>query len=530
MSNRFPRRTFFRACGAGLLTASCGRRGSFFVPPRETDTLVLYDVSDPPTLDPARSWGFLDGRLAGLIFSNLVRFGRQAEILPDLAWGWAISEDGLRYTFHLCPEARFTNGRPVTAGDVQYSFERVLDPDTRSPTTWVIEKIQAIEIHDDHALTLKLAEPFAPFLAMLAMPATAVVPHETVEQREREGVPFGEQPVGGGPWILREWKHDQHVEFIRNEEYWGTKPKLRLLRYRVIGNPFTAIAEFETGNISAIIPLPIEEIPRWTTHPQWKSFTRRQPLLNTDMILFNCAKSPLDQPDVRQALARAIDTPLVLKSVREGAGTFSTGPIPPGLPGSNEQLTPRTAPKEEIQAILEQSGLRQRGLDLIMPSRENFVRTTGEVIQALWKEIGIPVRLRRLEWVSYRQALQQGDFDAAFRGWFADYPDGDNFLYPLFHSSQIRAGNMSRFRDARIDDLIDQSQRELDPARREALLRQANQAVYDAAPALFLWHQANYYVTQPWLHGFSEPLVFNGTRYLDEFIAMPESPAEPVGA
>jgi len=167
---------------------------------------------------------------------------------------------------------------------------------------------------------------------------------------------------------------------------------------------------------------------------------------------------------------------------------------------------------------------------LIMPSRENFVRTTGEVIQALWKERGVPVRLRRLEWVSYRQALQQGDFDAAFRGWFADYPDGDNFLYPLFHSSQIGAGNLSRFRDARIDELIEQSQRELDPARREDWLRQANQAVSEAAPALFLWHQATYYVTQPWLHRFSEPMVFNGTRYLEEYIAMPDSPVDPGGA
>lgn len=530
MSCEFNRRSFLHACGAGWLMASCGRRGSFFVPPRDMDTLVLYDVSDPPTLDPARSWGFLDGRLVGLIFSNLVRFGRHGEILPDLAREWRISGDGLRYTFHLRPEARFTNGRPVTAGDIQYSFERILDPETQSSTTWVIEKIQAIDIHDDHTLTLRLAEPFAPFLAMLAMPAASVVPREIVEQREREGIPFGEQPLGSGPWILREWKHDQDVEFIRDEAYWGTKPKLRRLRYRVIGNPFTAIAEFETGHIAAIIPLPIEEIPRWSTHPRWKSFTRRQSLLNTDMILFNCSKSPLDQPETRRALARAIDTPLVLKCVREGAGSVSAGPIPPGLPGSIDPSTARRVTNEEIEAVLARSGLRQRGLDLIMPSRENFVRTTGEVIQALWKERGVPVRLRRLEWVSYRQALQQGDFDAAFRGWFADYPDGDNFLYPLFHSSQIGAGNLSRFRDARIDELIEQSQRELDPARREDWLRQANQAVSEAAPALFLWHQATYYVTQPWLHGFSEPMVFNGTRYLEEYIAMPDSPVDPGGA
>lgn len=513
------RRRFLWQCAGGLFAVGCGSQsGRFYMPPRDPDTLVLYDVADPPTLDPARSWGFLDGRLVGFVFSNLVRFDRQANIVPDLAQQWTASPGGLEYTFSLHPGARFSNGRPMIAEDVRYSFQRVLDPVIASSSKWVIERIKEIVVVDDRTITLRLAEPFAPFLGLLAMPAASIVPHEEVERCEKEGVPFGERPRGGGPWLFREWLHDQSILFERNDSYWGQKPKLRRLKIQIISSPFTAIAEFETGNLAAINPLPIVEIPRWRSHPQWSEYTKRSTSLNVDMILFNCERAPLNRAEVRRALCQSVDTPLLLEGICEGAGVVSAGPVPPGLEGGATERKSMRSDASAIRAVLKESGLFERGLDLMMPARENFVRTTGEVLQSLWKDLGIPVRLRNLEWVSYRKALREGQFDAAFRGWFADYPDADNFLYPLFHSSQIGSGNMSRFHDARVDELIETSQRELDPARRKPLLEQANAAVYESAPALFLWHQAKYIVTQPWLLNFAEPLIFNGTRYLDERI------------
>lgn len=513
------RRRFLWQCAGSALAVGCGSRvGSFYVPPRDPDTLALYDVADPPTLDPARSWGFLDGRLVGLVFSNLVRFDRQANIIPDLAQTWSAAPDGLEYTFSLHPGARFSNDRPILAEDVRYSFMRVLDPVLASSSKWVVERIKEIVVVDDRTIAFRLAEPFAPFLGLLAMPAASIVPREEVEKCEKEGVPFGERPVGGGPWLFCEWRHDQSILFERNESYWGKKPSLRRLKIEIISNPFTAIAEFETGNLGAINPLPMVEIPRWIHHPQWRAYTQRIGVLNVDMILFNCERLPFNRTDVRRALCQAVDTPLLVEGVREGAGGISSGPVPPGLDGHTPGRKLLRANPEEIRAVLKENGLIERGLDLMMPSRENFTRTTGEVLQAVWKNLGVPVRLRILEWVSYRQALREGQFDAAFRGWFADYPDADNFLFPLFHSSQVGSGNMSRFRDEEVDSLIETSQRELDPAARKTFLEKANNAVYEKAPALFLWHEAKFIVTQPWLKNFAEPLIFNGTRYLDETI------------
>lgn len=515
------RRRFLWQCAGGLLAAGCGApNGRFYMPPRETDTLTLYDIADPPTLDPARSWGFLDGRLVGLVFSNLVRFDRQANIVADFAQKWTTSPDGLEYTFFLNPEARFSNGRRMIADDVRYSFQRVLDPALASSSKWVVERIKEILVIDDCTIALRLAEPFAPFLGLLAMPAASIVPREEVERCEKVGVPFGERPLGGGPWLFREWLHDQSILFERNDAYWGQKPKLRRLKIQIISNPFTAIAEFETGALAAINPIPIVEIPRWRSHPQWKDYTQRSTNLNIDMILFNCERAPLNRAEVRRALCQSVDTALLLEGLCEGAGVVSVGPTPPELDRSAAERKPMRGEEDAVRAVLKEAGLMERGLDLLMPARENFVRTTGEVLQALWKKLGVPVRLRNLEWTSYRKDLREGRFDAAFRGWFADYPDADNFLYPLFHSSQIGSGNMTRFRDDRVDDLIAASQRELDPAKRKTLLEQANAAVYEAAPALFLWHEAKYIVTQPWLKNFAEPLIFNGTRYLEETIVV----------
>ncbi|MDX9755230.1 MAG: ABC transporter substrate-binding protein, partial [bacterium] len=264
--------------------------GEYFVAPPDPDTLVFYDLSDPPSLDPAKSWGFFDGRLIGLVFSNLIRFDRQAQIIPDTAARWELSSDGLRYTFHLNPAACFSFGRKIKSEDAVYSFQRIMDPATASPSSWIFEKVNTFHTPDAQTLIIELKEPFAPFLQMLAMPAASIVPREKVKAAELSGTPFGESPVGGGPWIFQEWKHDQELLFTRNELFWGLKPKQPNLKMRIISNPFTAIAEFETGNLAIIEPLPIPEILRWKSHPQWQHHVQTTPALQTEMLLFNCEK------------------------------------------------------------------------------------------------------------------------------------------------------------------------------------------------------------------------------------------------
>lgn len=493
------------------------------MPPVSADTLVFYDLADPPTLDPARSWGFFDGRLIGLVFSNLVRFDRNARIMPDLAQSWEISTDGKEYLFAINPNAKFSDGTPVTPEDVQFSFNRVMNPATASPSKWIFDKVVDVTPAGAHSIKIRLKQPFAPFLQMLAMPSASIVSQKKVLEIEKHNQPFGESPFGSGPWLFKEWQHDQYISFERNESYWGPKPKTKYLKQRIISNPFTAIAEFETGNTAIIEPLPMPEIIRWKTHPFWKNYLTMTPLLETDMLVFNCQKEPFSSREVRQAVCMALEPPLILNCVREGAGVVSSGPIPPGIAGHTSGQLPIPFQPDKAKSIIEKHRLAGKELVLLLPSVEGFYRTAGEVLQADLKKTGLAIRILQTEWVTYRRMLREGEFDIAMRTWWADYPDGDNFLYPLFHSSQIGAGNVSRFQDSQIDQLIEESEQVMDSTERTALLQKIDDLVVEKAPAVFLWHRANFTVRQPWLQGYSVPTVFNGIRYDEESITTPAS-------
>ncbi len=508
------------------LFSSCGNPsgdGRFYVLPPDPGTLVLVDEKDPATLDPALTWGFLDGKLIGFIFSNLVRFDKDANIYPDLAASWKISSDGKTYTFQLNPNAKFSNGRTVVAGDVVYSFERVLDPKTAARSAWVLERVESIQAVSDHELVIQLDQPFTPFINMLAMPAASIVPREEVEKAEAKGIPFSEQPVGSGPWIFEEWKHDQYVSFVRNENYWKEeKPAMSRLMLRIITNEFTMIAEFETGNIAAIEPLPEAEILRWKTHPQWKDHTRLEQELVLDQLLFNTEREPFNHVEVRRALSKTIETKLMLDAVREGAGVVASGPVPKGITGYDPNREPYPYKPEEAQNVIENYKGMDREFIFLIPSNDNALRLLGEIIQAEWKRFGLKVRLQQMEWVTYKRMMLDGEFDLCFQNWYGDYPDGDNFLYPLFHSSQIGLVNGSRLSHPKVDSLIEASQQEQNPEKREELLRQANAVIFEQAPAIFLWYRAKYIVTQPWLKHYEVPLIFNGTRVLDAKVEIPK--------
>ena len=297
-----------------------------------------YLSADPTTLDPALSNDAGSGELCALLYNGLVRFDHHTTILPDIAERWEISLDSRTYTFYLRPGVRFTNGREVTAGDFKYSFERVLDPATRSSRGWVFEpiagarefgsgasdQVAGIRVLDELTLEITLAEPFAPFLGFLAMPAALVVPREEIEHR---GEDFSEHPVGTGPWILEEWVHDDHLLLQANEEYFETRPKLDRVHYRIIPETMTVTAEFEAGNLEWM-SIPSAEFQRWTSDPEWKPYLRSQLKLQDTYIGINNQKPPFDDIRVRQALNYAVDVVTIMETIRPGRGVRAkTGPF-----------------------------------------------------------------------------------------------------------------------------------------------------------------------------------------------------------
>jgi ABC-type transport system substrate-binding protein len=490
--------------------------------------LYLRLNSNPTTLDPALVTDVLGGAITAKLFNGLVRFNENLDIVPDIARSWKLSDDQLTYTFRLRRDVTFSNGRKVTAQDFKYSFERVLQPQTKAPLTWVLDKVQGagdvisgkvqsisgISVVNDHTLMLKLEKPFGPFLSLLAMTTAYVVPREDVE---RLGQDFGTHPSGSGPYILTEWKHGQHVVLAAREDYFEGKPKLNGIFYRIIPEDLTAVLEFETGRLD-VLEIPSSEYHRYTTDPQWRDLVYGRTGLNTYYLGLNCTRPPFDDVRVRRAVNYAIDRQHILYTIFEKRGVLASGPVPPGLWKS--KIWPQTSEgygydPQKAKELIREAGAEGKTIKVYIPA-DPEVLDIVEVIQDYLAKSGLKAEITELDWSAFKHAVNDGEPDAFWLSWWADYPDPENFLFPLFHSASAGStGNRTRCLDPELDRLIETAQNTMDEQQRYRLYRQAESRVIKDAPWVFMWHKGDYFVVQPWVKDFRIYPIYSIDKRVD---------------
>jgi len=488
---------------------------------RDYNTIYLVLDNDPKGLDPALSTDFGTGQICALLFDNLVRFGDDTQLKPGIAKSWSISDDGLQYHFELNQGYNFTNGEEITAEVVKASMERVLNPKTHSLRTWLFTPIKGaqeymdgqasevtgIQVDGPYKLTITLEQTYAPFLGFLAMPAAAIVPADVAQQRGSE---FGENPVGSGPWILEDWVHDSVVKLRANPNYFYGKPQLERMELKILPETFSVIAEFETGKLDRM-DIPESEFKRWTQSEKWQPYIHKVHELNLFYIGLNCSRPPFNNKKVRQAMNYAVDIPTIIKTTLHGAGVRSHGPIPPGLQSYDSTQTPYPYDPEKAKQLLAEAGYPD-GFDVeLWQAQSSTLNEITESFQAYYSRIGINVKLVRSDFNLFKAAIRQGEPDMYYLNWWADYPDAENFLYPLFYSTQ--AARRNRYSNPEVDRLIDENQHETDPQKRIQIAREANRMIYEDAPYVFLWHEITYELTQPWVKNYSPAIMFNAQKF-----------------
>ncbi len=506
-------RSFFLL--TGCLLPACTGSGD---PP----LLRLALQTEPATLDPVAAVDFSSGTLSSLIHSNLVRFDAAGRIVPDLAREWSISEDGRRYRFSLFP-ARFANGRRVTARDVVFSFRRLLDPATVSPRWWVLEPVKsAASFHagspfsddsmlalDDSTLVITLEGPTAHFLSLLSMPAAGVVCAEEVRER---GADYGRRPCGSGPWKLSFWHAGEEIRLEKNSHCREINASVEGISFRILPESMTRIAEFEVGNLD-ILEVPGAEINHWRTAAPGLLQAEE---LRVVYIGLNNRKPPLDDPRVRRALNLAVDVETIIARILFGAGRRSRGPVPPALLPwpTGTDLYPYDP--EEARRLLSEAGF-PHGFSMEIWQRENpEAGRILESVQGYLARVGIEVKIVTREWGAFKQAVDRGTPDAFYLDWFADYPDAENFLQPLFHSSNRGGGgNRSGYANSRVDSLLEEAAAQVNAGTRTRLYQRAEELIYRDAPWIFLWFPIRYEVVSERITGYRIPLIFNGRRFLE---------------
>ncbi|MDP2158576.1 MAG: ABC transporter substrate-binding protein, partial [Nitrospirota bacterium] len=473
---------------------------------------VHYRINyNPTTLDPALIVDVTGGLIAAKIFNGLVRLDKNLEVIPDLAESWNISPDGKKYTFHLRRDITFSNSRIISTADVKYSFERILDPRGKSPNTWILDKISGakafmkgesaevsgIKISDPYTIQIILEKPFSPFLNLLTMTAAYVVPKEEVQ---RWGEEFASHPVGSGPFRLAEWKHNNHLLLDRNEDYFGGMALVRGLRYRIIPEDLTAITEFELGNLD-VISVPASEYRRIMKADTGKNLVSSMEGINTYYLGFNCSRPPFDDIRARKAVSFAIDRKRILETFYEGRGRLAHGPIPDILRRWNAPVPPAYDPAT-ARKLIEAAGLKGKKIQLYVTADPEVV-DIAEIIQSYLRNAGLSVIIKQLEWSSYKAAINKGEADMFWISWWADYPDPENFLFPLFHSSNHGpSGNRTRYTNRAVDALIEAGQKSSNREERDHYYNAAEWAIVADMPWVFFWHKTDITIRQSTIRNY----------------------------
>ena len=480
------------------------------VDPKEA---ILLVGGQPRTLDPAKTLGGPDDAL-GHIFSGLVMLDSDLQVQPDLAAGWEISDDGLLYTFYLQPHAQFHDGRPLTADDIVYSWERAADPQTGSDTVQTYlgniagvpekvrgeaEQIDGLKVIDDHTFSVRLIEPDVTFLAKLAYPVSFVVDRETVTD-----VDWEHHPNGSGPFKLQTWQDDDLIILQRNDSYYREPALVSHVAYDL--GPGLPLAMYETGQID-LVGIDNNTLERvQDPNNEFYDDLRTVVTMCTSTIGLNNQLPPFDDQNVRQAFNYALDKERLIETFAGGNALVANGPLPPGMPGYGS-LEGESYPYdvEKARALLAESGYGDPAdLGRLTFTTQGY-GDVGPYITAvitLWEEaLGVTIEPEMLDPYLYYDELYAGDVGHFFSsGWCADYPDPQNFLEVLYHTNSEQ--NLAHFSDPGIDELLDQARVEQDVQHRLALYQEAERRIVEAAPVVFLSHAIAAELVNPELEGY----------------------------
>ena len=496
-----------------FVIAACGERGS-------DQTLNYYFTYDPRSLDPALSTDVPTGEVVSQLFDNLTQFDADAHLKPGLARSWETDVAGRVYTFRLRPNASFHDGRPIKAADVHASFLRALAPGSTGGRSWPLYPIQGarayaagsakevpgIGVRDDSTLVLTLEEPLNVFPKLLAMPVAAIVPTPTPPN-------FDQGPTGSGPWKFVSWSHDDAIVLARNESYWGGAPKSDTLRIRIIPEPLTQAAEYEAGQLS-VVEVPVGETRRWEqTHADE---LQRRPALRDLYVAINTSRGPLKDVRVRRALNHAVDVRTLLGTVMADRGVLAAGSLPPGIVGYDSTRVPYGYDPARARQLLSEAGYPNGfSIKLWRTQRAELARLAQSIQQNL-TEVGIRAEIVERDASSARAAVRNGEADLFLTDWSADYPDPENFNFPLFHSrNKGPGGNYAFLADAAVDSMILRARATTDEAEKARLSREIDARVFDLAPWIFLWFPVDVWASQPDVKGWRIPLVFTGQRWME---------------
>lgn len=452
---------------------------------------------EPVTLDPIASsdngsiWTEL------LLYDTLIRPDTKGTGLEaGLAESWEVSADGLKLSFKL-REAKFADGSPVTADDVQFSIERAASE--KSGWGRFFKPITGFKIISDREIEMTLDEPFTPAFNNLAMFSAAILPRKLVEA---QGDAFFEKPVGSGPFVLKQWDRGSKVVLENNPNYWQAgKPAIDGAELQVVADASARVLKLEAGEADVIIDPPANQVAGLDGKDGIS--TGQITPFRSDFVLLNTTRAPFDKIEVRQALNYAVDKDALVKGVLYGAGTVAASAMPV-MTYADPALAAYPYDPDKAKELLAAAGVTMPiAAQLLVDSGNAAHRNTAIALQGMLGQIGVNLEIQTVEGGTQWETTKSGNYDTALSFATSDTIDPDQLLGFLAVNPERANAYHTEWKSDRVNELYESERRTVDGPERGKMFQEMVQILHDEAPYIFLYHPAATWAVRDGVQGFS---------------------------
>lgn len=479
--------------------------------------VTLSIGEDPKTIDPTLVYSTTSSTVVDQLFLPLVGydFGSNKPA-PALARSWKVSSDGLTWTFFLRKDVKWTDGKPVTAHDVEYGVKRIINPAVASPLAnyfYTIKNAQSVNTGkladlsavgvkaiDDYTVQFTLEYPAAYFISAISS-INMAVPQWTIEKYgDRWTEP--ENIVSDGPYKLKSWSHYNEIVLVKNDKYCDAKNvKIDEAHYLYVVDGSTAMSMYEAGDLDTV-GVPSVDIDRVKNNPKLSKEYHHGPLMILATTQINSSYPPFDNPLVRKAFAAAIDKEALVKNILKGGQEPAYTVTPPGVFGRVAKGIGISYNPEQARKYLAEAGYPGgKGLPEVSYAfgSSDANRALAQALQMMWKKnLGVDVKLKSMEERVYWSSVVAGAFQMWRMGNAADFPDAHGFHYMIFHS--VYGERNLRWKNAEYDKIVEAAAVETNQGKRKELYKRAEKIIVEEDAALIpMYYYAYNTLSKPYL-------------------------------
>lgn len=480
-------------------------------------------VGEPATLNAVLQSGLPEQQVLQYLSRPLVDVDARLELVPGVAERWEVSEDGREYRFFLSPAAVWEDGTPVTSADAVFTIRKATDPKVPSPVFKpLLADLETVEAIDARSFRARFRRSDAQRTFAFTLP---LLPEKRFTGKNFLKARDNRSPLSNGPYRLVRWKTQESIELERNPRWPGTPGNFDRIVLRVVPENAVAYRALVEGELDETwIDQSLKE--RSASDPRFASCCRVVEFYNLDYnyIALNNRSQLFSDSRVRRAMTMLLDRPAIVRGLYRGSARIISGPWAPDSPAYDAAVTPLPFDPREAATLLEQAGwrdtdgdgTRDRGgkpleFDLLVSAGSTVGRQINEIFSAELARAGVRARIRTLEWTTFVERVDSGDYEAATLAWAASDANPDPF--PYWHSSQLppTGVNVAFYRNPAADELMEKARSERDPERRREIYHRLHRVFREDPPVVFVVNSSQKYAFRRRVRGIvTSPLGVYG--------------------